>query len=165
MDASAMAAALAGLGPEERAALLQQVSGGLDAHLGLQWVSVADDAVVGRVEVGPEHLQPYGLVHGGVYCALAEAACSVGAALAVMAQGHNAVGAENHTRFLRPAREGAVLTITARPERVADGWHTWRAEVVDQDGQRCAVGKVVVRALDPGRRLAGEAVALRPGSG
>ena len=149
------------LGPAERATLLTEASVGFDAHVGMRFVWAADDRVVAELPVGSHHVQPYGLVHGGIYCALAEAVCSVGAALRVLPGGHHAVGVENHTRFLRAAREGAVLTVTAVPSGVAGQLHTWQATVRDAEGTCCAESTVVVRALPPGKRVAGQQVALR----
>ncbi|MFT4626992.1 MAG: 1,4-dihydroxy-2-naphthoyl-CoA hydrolase [Myxococcota bacterium] len=160
VDPSDIARQLASLDPAARAALLDSLSAGLDQHLGLRYRAASATEVTAVLVVGPQHVQPYGLVHGGVYCSLAEAACSVGAALAVLPQGQSAVGAENHTRFLRPTRQGATLTVVARPDSVDKGWHTWRATIDDDQGRRCAESTVVVRALDAGVALAGETVAL-----
>jgi 1,4-dihydroxy-2-naphthoyl-CoA hydrolase len=161
VDPSQLAQFIAQLDPRQRAELLTQASLGFDAHLGIRWSWVGDDRVVGEVEVTDAHVQPYGLVHGGVYCTLAEAACSIGAAMAVLPLGKNAVGVENRTQFRRAARAGTTLTVTATPVSVEGPRHTWRAEMVDRDGALCAVGEVVVRALDPRVRVAGAEVALQ----
>lgn len=163
MDPAQLAALVATLGPEELAALLTQASGGFDAHIGLQFIWASPDRVVAKLTPGDEHTQPYGLVHGGVYCTAAEATCSIGAALSVLPQGRNAVGVENRTRFLRATRPGATLTITAIPATVQGDRHTWSAVVLDGEGRRCAEAEVVVRALDPKARVAGAAVKLERG--
>lgn len=160
MDPAQLAQLVATLPAEELAALLTRTTGGLDAHLGLEFVWASPDKVVARLTPGPQHTQPYGLVHGGVYCAAAEATCSVGAALAVMPTGRNAVGVENHTRFLRAARPGTTLTITATPATVHGPTHTWAAVVTDADGHCCARAEVVVRALDPLAHVGGAEVRL-----
>lgn len=160
MDPAQIASLVATLGPEELAALLTQAGGGFDAHVGLVFTWASPERVVARLTPSAEHTQPYGLVHGGVYCAAAEATCSVGAALSVLPQGRNAVGVENRTRFLRATRPGATLTITATPSQVAGEHHTWVAVVLDGEGRRCAEAEVVVRALDPAARVGGAAVTL-----
>lgn len=92
---------------------------------------------------------------------MAEAACSVGAALTVLPKGDSAVGVENHTRFRKAARQGATLTVTATPAGVADRLYTWRAVIDDDRGRRCAEGPVVVCALSHGEQVAGAQVALQ----
>jgi len=81
---------------------------------GIRVVSATADAVEIEWTVGRQHLQPFGVVHGGVHCGVIETVCSYGAALAAKARGHTGgvVGLENHTSFIRAARLGAVLRRT-----------------------------------------------------
>jgi len=53
--------------------------------MGFQLLHAAADEVVMEYTVGPQHLQPYGIVHGGVHCAAVESTCSLGAGLNAMA--------------------------------------------------------------------------------
>ena len=155
MDLPALAAALAPLSPEDRAARLNDLRVGFDRAVGLEWVAVGPSRVVGRLTVTAAHLQPYGLVHGGVWCTLAEAACSVGATLAALAEGRLCVGVENRTRFHRAARAGAEVTVTAEPGD--DG--AWRATL--RDGAAvCATATVRTHALAPGAQVGGAGVSL-----
>ena len=58
--------------------------------------------------VRDELKQPAGLVHGGVYAAIAESLATTGTALAVIADGNTAMGLSNQTSFLRPITEGTI---------------------------------------------------------
>lgn len=156
MDLRALAAALAPLSPADRAARLNDLRVGFDRALGLTWVSASSTEVVARLVITEAHLQPYGLVHGGVWCGLAEAACSVGATLAALADGRLCVGVENRTRFHRAARAGAVVTVTATP--AGDG--AWAAVLTDDAGRQCASATVLTHALAPGASVGGAAVSL-----
>lgn len=146
-----LARLMARLGPAERGALLTQAAIGLDGWLGFQYTWLDPDRVEVRLPVEARHTQVYGLVHGGLYCALAETSCSVGVGLRVLAEGHNAVGVENRTRFRKAARVGAVLIATAEPLRVQGALHTWQARIHDDAGRLCAEGEVVVCALPEGQ--------------
>ena len=42
--------------------------GGLDTLLGTKFVHVGPERIQMELEVGPDHLQPWGLANGGVYC-------------------------------------------------------------------------------------------------
>src|SRR6202163_903129 len=73
------------------------------------------DEVRAELTVGPEHLQGYGIVHGGVHCGLIESLASIGAALYALPKNQSVVGLENNTSFIRAVREGAKLSATASP--------------------------------------------------
>ena len=58
----------------------------------------------------PSHQQPYGLIHGGVHCTLAETLASAGAAFWAMEQGMaGAVGLSNKTDFIKGITEGVIV--------------------------------------------------------
>ena len=89
---------------------------GLIATLGLRFAALTADEVTISWTIDDRHLQPDGIVHGGVYCAVVEAAASVGASAAVAAEGRFAVGVNNNTDFLRATTgAGARWTTTLTP--------------------------------------------------
>ena len=47
---------------------------GLNELLGLRYPETTADRVVMEFTIGPQHLQPFGIPHGGVYCTVHEAA-------------------------------------------------------------------------------------------
>jgi acyl-coenzyme A thioesterase PaaI-like protein len=59
---------------------------------GLELDEVGPTRVTGWIDLGPDHHQPRGLVHGGVYGSAIESAASIGASLAAQAHGLAAVG-------------------------------------------------------------------------
>lgn len=127
--------------------------------MGLKIVRATRDEVVGEVEIGPHHLQAYGIVHGGVHAGIIESICSIGAALHAMAEGKTAVGLENSTSFLRAVRAGK-LRATARPLARGRRSHVWECEVRDDQARLVASGKVRLMILDAGAEVAGERVEM-----
>ena len=162
MDLKALASQLLQLSPQERAAMLNAAAIGFDHHIGLSYREVDAERTVAEVAVERRHLQPYGFVHGGVYCAMVEAVGSVGAGFGLFARGFNVVGVENRTRFVRPAKEGVVLTATALPESQEGERHVWRVEVRGPDGTLHAEGSLVLAVLDADRPIGGERVRFDP---
>lgn len=80
-----------------------------DSWLGLEYDDVSGDRVAAHLDLEPRHCQPYGIVHGGVYCSIVETLASVGAATWAMDQGMvGVVGVHNATDFLRSARDGRI---------------------------------------------------------
>ncbi|AKF11006.1 PaaI family thioesterase [Sandaracinus amylolyticus] len=127
--------------------------------MGLRFVRASRDEVIAELEIGEVHRQPYGLVHGGVYAGIVEAVTSVGAALDARAHGRGAVGLENHTTFLRAARDG-VLRVVARPLVRGRRTQVWEATVRDAEGRELASGRVRLLVIEPDVPIAGEAISV-----
>ena len=72
---------------------------GLDRTLELECREVSAAKVVVRWTVVPQHLQLFGVVHGGVYCSVRESTVSIGAQMWLYERGI-AVGVNNNTDFL-----------------------------------------------------------------
>ena len=119
--------------------------------IGVEWVEMTPARVVGRLVIREHHLQPYGIVHGGVYASVAESAASVGAHLSAVSRdpASGAVGLENHTTFLRAASLGATVVIEATPlhaGRRAQAWVvTMKDEATGRDLARSSVRLMVVQ--------------------
>ena len=78
--------------PENVLELINANLGGFNNALGLRFTKAAPDEYVAELEITDRHLQPYGLVHGGVYAGMIETLCSTGAALTVWGENKNAGG-------------------------------------------------------------------------
>ena len=115
----------------------------LDSHLGFEIIEVKEDSARARVPVTNRVLQPYGLVHGGVYAALAESLASVATAAAVLEEGNIAVGLSNATSFVRPATSGVVNASAVRRHRGRTTW-IWDVDMTDDEGRLCATTRVTM---------------------
>jgi 1,4-dihydroxy-2-naphthoyl-CoA hydrolase len=109
-------------------------------------VSLRPEEVRISLVVGPEHLQPQGLVNGGVLAGLVESAGSTGASLNVE-DGLVVVGVENHTSFLRPVRSGTLLAI-ARPIHVGRRSQLWQVDIENDAGKLVATGRLRLMAVE-----------------
>jgi uncharacterized protein (TIGR00369 family) len=122
------------------------VNFGLDGTLGFALDDAGPDRVVISWTVSERHLQAYGIVHGGVYCAAVESGASIGAALWFADRGR-VVGVSNHTNFLRSARDGDRLVATATPIHRGRSQQLWLVEIVDDAGRPVARGEVRLQNL------------------
>ena len=103
-----------------------------------------------RWTVRPEISQPYGIVHGGVYCTAVESSASVGAAIWFGDRGR-VVGVSNSTDFYRAVTEGE-LTATALPVHRGRSQQVWRVTITDSAERVVAEGQVRLQNLaDPDR--------------
>lgn len=116
---------------------------GLDSALGFVFDVVSPDEVSGWVDVAEQHKQPFGLVHGGVYCALAESAAAAGSFSAVADSGKHALGVSNSTSFMRPVTEGRIR-VSAVPRHQGRTTWVWDIEMTGDSGKLCAVSRVTV---------------------
>jgi uncharacterized protein (TIGR00369 family) len=120
-----------------------------DSTYGLEVVEQSPALMRGRVAVTDRVRQPFGLVHGGVFCAIGEALASIGTSLGVTEQGDVAVGMSNHTTFLRPILEGTIHAEAKPRHRGRSSW-LWDVEITDDDGTVCALGRLTI-AVRPRR--------------
>lgn len=140
--------------------LINASLGGWNRAMGLSFTRATADGVTAELTLGPEHLQPYGIVHGGVYAGIIETVCSTGAALAAARNGQVVVGVDNHSTFLRATRAGK-LTVSATPLTRGRRTQVWDGRVLDEAGRVIATGRVRLICLEGGSELAGETVEAR----
>jgi uncharacterized protein (TIGR00369 family) len=117
--------------------------------LGIEWVEVGPERVLATLEAGPQHHQPYGVLHGGVYCSIVEAVASYGAGQAALAAGQRGVlGVANATDFFRSHSRG-TLHCEGRPLHAGRSAHVWEVTVRRaSDGKLVARGQVRFHVLD-----------------
>jgi uncharacterized protein (TIGR00369 family) len=120
---------------------------GFDALYGLELLEVTAELGRAQVKVGPEHLQPFGLVHGGVYAAISESIASVCTAVAVLPEGKLASGLSNQTSFLRPITEGTIHARAVRRHAGRTTW-VWEVELTDDHGRLCVLTRMTIAVRD-----------------
>jgi len=115
---------------------------------GLVLDDVQSARVTGWIDLGPEHHQPWGLVHGGVYTTAIESAASVGASTAANEHGLVAVGVNNNTNFLRSMTEGRVM-IDAHAIQQGKSQQLWEVRITDEHDRLIAIGQVRLQNVTP----------------
>jgi 1,4-dihydroxy-2-naphthoyl-CoA hydrolase len=116
---------------------------GFDRLYGLEIGEISDGVVRGRVPVRDDLKQPAGLIHGGLYAAVAESLATNGTAAAVAGDGNTAMGLSNQTSFLRPVTEGAVHAVARARHRGRTTW-VWEVELTDDQDRLCALCRVTI---------------------
>lgn len=113
------------------------------AHTGLELTDASVDHCDGRLEITENHHQPYGVVHGGVYCTMIETLASTGAALWAVEQGMGgALGVSNKTDFIRSTTDGVILG-KATPIHRGRTQQLWQVNITrESDGKLVAQGQV-----------------------
>jgi 1,4-dihydroxy-2-naphthoyl-CoA hydrolase len=128
------------------------VHSGFVELIGLQILDASPDRVVGSLEIRPYLLQPYGILHGGVLCAIVETVGSVGAAVWYGDRG-NVVGVSNSTDFIRATRTG-TLDIVGTPIHRGRTSQLWAVEIADASQRLIARGQLRVANIADADTLA-----------
>jgi len=122
---------------------------GFAEEVGIEWIDLDPDNARARIQIEPRHLQPFGIVHGGVYASLAESLCSAATYGAVRDDGLVAVGQSNDTTFLRPISDGYANATARSRHRGRTTW-VWDVDVTDDEGRLCALSRMTI-AVRPQR--------------
>ena len=120
---------------------------GFDALYGLELSECSDELARGFVAVRDELRQSGGVVHGGVYGAIAEGLAVRGTAASVASLGKLAVGLANQTTVLHPIVQGKIHATATRRHRGRTTW-VWEVEMADDRGVLCVASRVTVSVRD-----------------
>jgi uncharacterized protein (TIGR00369 family) len=122
-------------------------STGFDALYGLELTECSGELARGRLRVHEALLQSGGVVHGGVYAAVADALATQGTEASVAGNGQVAIGLANQTTVLHPVAQGTLHATAVRRHRGRTTW-VWEVEIADDDGLVCVAGRVTVAVRD-----------------
>lgn len=114
-------------------------------RMGIEITEAAPERVVGRMPV-EGNIQPYGLLHGGASCVLAETLGSTGAALHA-GPGRIAVGVEINATHHRSATSGhvtGVATLIHGGRTIA----TYDIAITDEQGRRVCTSRLTCMLRD-----------------
>lgn len=139
---------------QDFSALIEDMPDGWKSAMGVHFVKATEQEVIAELLIGPMHLQPLGIVHGGVHAGLIEAVASVGANLTLMPHGKYAVGLENHTSFLRAVRGGKLRAVGV-PIHSGNSSRVWQVDIHDDTNGVVATGRVRLHVMDGGSKLGG----------
>jgi 1,4-dihydroxy-2-naphthoyl-CoA hydrolase len=126
----------------------ESVLGGLASRLGIVITEVSPERVIGTMPVDG-NTQPYGLLHGGASCVLAETLGSFGAAAhAKQRFGGIALGTEISATHHRSARAGLVTGV-ATSLHLGRSVATYEIVITDADGRRVCTARLSCALRDP----------------
>jgi 1,4-dihydroxy-2-naphthoyl-CoA hydrolase len=121
---------------------------GFVALMGLELDRLDGDEARGHLVVRDKHLQPTGIVHGGVYAAIAESIASVATWVGV-GQDKTVSGLSNHASFLRPVFAGDTITAIGTPRHRGRTTWVWEVELTNGEGKLTSLVRVTVAVREP----------------
>ena len=119
----------------------------MTAHLGIEFTEIGDDFLKGKMPVDHRTLQPFGIMHGGASCVLAETLGSVAGCYCVDIKKKIAVGLSLNTNHIRMVRDGYVYGI-AKPVHLGAKTQLWEIDITDEEGSLVSATKLTLIILD-----------------
>lgn len=115
-------------------------------YLGMEWVELGDDYIKMKMPVDKRTKQPYGLLHGGASCALAETVGSVASHFVIDADKFICVGLDINANHVRSASKGFV-TATCTPLHIGTSTHVWDIKIHDEKEKLVCICRLTVAIL------------------
>jgi len=120
--------------------------GTMGEYLGMEWVEIGPDYLKMRMPVDHRTIQPYGLLHGGASCALAETIGSMASHYVIDTEKFICVGLEINANHVRSATKGYV-TATCSPLHIGATTHVWDIRICDEREKLVCVSRLTVAIL------------------
>lgn len=115
-------------------------------YLGMEWVELGDDFIKMKMPVDNRTRQPYGLLHGGASCALAETVGSVASHFVIDTDKFICVGLDINANHVRGARSGYV-TALCTPLHIGASTHVWDIKIHDEREKLVCICRLTVAIL------------------
>jgi 1,4-dihydroxy-2-naphthoyl-CoA hydrolase len=117
--------------------------------LDIVFTDVGEDSLTATMPVDHRTIQPFGILHGGASCVLAESLGSGAAWMCIDPAKQKAVGLEIHAHHLRPVPSGKVTGV-CKPLHRGRTMHLWQIDTYNDEGKmNCTVRlSVAIRDIE-----------------
>ena len=112
----------------------QQNKGCMVEHCGIEITELTADSIIGTMPADERNKQPFGIVHGGANCVLAETLGSIAANLTCDPSDSHAVGLTITTNHVKAVRNGLIKGI-AKPVHLGRTTHVWEIKTYNSNDQ------------------------------
>lgn len=119
----------------------------INKHLGIEITEIGPDFLKGTMPVDHRTVQPFGLLHGGASCVLAETLGSVASWMCIDPEKQRAVGIEINANHLRPVTKGHVTGI-CKAVHIGKTLHVWQIDMFTPEGKMNCTSRLTVAVKD-----------------
>ena len=119
----------------------------MDGYIGIEWTELGDNFLKARMPVDHRTKQPYGLLHGGASCVLAETIGSVASAMVIDRSRFQCVGLEINANHVHSATAGFVTGI-ATPLHIGKSTHVWDIKIYNENDKMVCVSRLTVAIIE-----------------
>ncbi|MDP4285156.1 MAG: hotdog fold thioesterase [Bacteroidota bacterium] len=118
----------------------------INEFLNIELTEIGDDYLKATMPVNERTRQPYGLLHGGASCVLAETIGSIASALVIDMEKFYCVGIEINANHLRSVKEGWVTGICS-PLHLGKNTHVWDIKIYDPSEKLFCVSRLTTAII------------------
>ncbi len=110
-------------------------------HIGIRFKKFEGSHIFAEIQITNNHLQPDGVVHGGVYISMAETVAGAASTLLVRDEGKIALGVSVNSHHLASVTEGLI---TAEGQLIYKGplKHIWDVRIFNEKGKLISISRV-----------------------
>ena len=116
-------------------------------NLDIQVTDYTDISLIGTMPVNSKVHQPFGVLHGGASCVLAESLGSIASNLCLDQSKHYAVGLEINANHVRPTRSGLVKGV-ATNVHLGRKTHIWDIKIYDEADKLVCISRLTMAIMD-----------------
>lgn len=114
--------------------------------LDLKFIETGNNFIKATMPVDHRTHQPYGLLHGGASCVLAETLGSIASGHVIDPEKFICVGIEINANHIRSVRSGLVTGITT-PIHIGASTHVWDIKIYDEREKLVCISRLTVAIL------------------
>lgn len=115
-------------------------------YVGIEFTEIGDTFLKGRMQVNEKTKQPFGIMHGGASCVLAETLGSIAANYCIE-EGKVAVGLSIYTNHIRMIKEGYVTGV-AQPLQLGRTVQVWDIKITDENEKLISSTRLTLSVID-----------------
>ena len=115
-------------------------------HLDIRVTNFGDDYLVATMPVDERTRQPYGVLHGGASCVLAESVGSIASNLVLDSSKYYAAGLEINANHVRPVQSGLV-TAKAKVVHLGKSTHIWDIRITDEKDKLVCISRLTMAVI------------------
>ena len=120
---------------------------GAARHMGIEYVAFGDSHIVARMPVDDRTRQPYGILHGGASCLLAETVGSHASSLCIDTDQEYCVGLDINANHIRSVSSGFVYG-TGKPVHLGRSTHVWEIIIRDEQDRITCISRLTMMIKD-----------------
>ena len=120
--------------------------GTMSEHLGIEWTEIGNNFLKAKMPVDHRTNQPYGLLHGGASCVLAETLGSVASYLVIDISQFYCVGIEINANHIRSAKKGFVYGVCS-PLHIGSSTHVWDIRITNEEAKLVCISRLTVAIM------------------
>ncbi|MCF8373576.1 MAG: hotdog fold thioesterase [Bacteroidales bacterium] len=118
------------------------------SHLGILFFSEKDE-LMAKMPVSPNHLQPFGILHGGASLALAETIGSAYSLVLLDDDKYSVVGMNMQANHVGSISEGFVIA-RCKPIHIGKKTHVIDIEIADESGRKISLCRLTNMIIEKG---------------